>query len=207
MLSACGPSPQPSAFRATGEILALSGGNAGAEAACVTCHGLAGEGDGRLAPRLAGLDAGYLHRQMDDFVTGRRDHKLKRHILRQLDGDDRTKVAAYFAGLSPPTAPSPAASEPIARSSTILEQGKILYQQGDPRRAMPSCASCHGAAGEGQGAANPPLAGQSADYIAAQLYAWKNGKRHNDALQQMQNISKKLTSKEIAAISHYSAQF
>ena len=50
-------------FSATGELVALSGAGAGAANACVTCHGLQGQGDGAGAPRLAGLDAGevFLH--------------------------------------------------------------------------------------------------------------------------------------------------
>src|SRR3546814_5826357 len=65
-------------FRATGETIAMSGGNGGAAAACFTCHGLEGEGDGEVSPRLAGLDPGYLHRQLDDYANGRREHEAMR---------------------------------------------------------------------------------------------------------------------------------
>lgn len=197
-LPACAPEPHQSAFRATGETLAFSGGDAGAQSACVSCHGLSGEGDGRLAPRLAGLDAGYLHRQMDDYTTGRREHAVMRRIMRDLDGSDRSKVAAYYAGLAMPQPKSP--PTPVQRNA------ERLYRHGDPSRGIPSCASCHGASGEGRGPANPPLAGQPADYILKQLVAWRNGKRHNDPLQEMQTISKALRPDELRPIAYYSAQ-
>lgn len=48
-----------------------------------------------------------------------------------------------------------------------------------------ACAGCHGLQGEGNAAVNaPPLAGQSADYLARQLIKFKNGQRgylENDA--------------------------
>ena len=51
---------------------------------------------------------------------------------------------------------------------------------------------CHGAAGQGVGETFPKLAGQSAEYIANQLKAWKDGKRSNDPLHLMTGISSKL---------------
>src|SRR5690606_23988349 len=95
-------------FRATGETIAMSGGDAGAAAACFTCHGIEGEGDGRLSPRLAGLDAGYLHRQLDDYASGRREHEAMRAIAKKLTAADRSKVASYYAALPPPL------SEPLS---------------------------------------------------------------------------------------------
>ena len=56
-VAACsGPAPIPDTFTRTGELIAYSGGGRGAAGACATCHGLKGEGDGHLVPRLAALD-------------------------------------------------------------------------------------------------------------------------------------------------------
>ena len=94
--------------------------------------------DGGLTPRLAGLDAGYLRRQLDDYANGRREHAMMRAVVRRLDDGDRAKVSAYYASL-----PATAAA---------LPQTSPLYRA--------RCAECHGASGEGVGPANPPLAGQ-----------------------------------------------
>jgi len=64
-----------------------------------------------------------------------------------------------------------------------------------------ACASCHGAKGEGNGAAGfPRLAGLSAPYIEAQLASFAGGQRQNPI---MQPIAKALTKPESAAVALY----
>ena len=172
----------------------MSGGNGGAAAACFTCHGLEGEGDGEVSPRLAGLDPGYLHRQLDDYANGRREHEAMRTIALRLSEEDRRKVSAFYASL-----PAPAGPE----APPNLD-GKRLYRVGDPARGLAACASCHGAAGEGD-AANPPLAGQPAAYLENQLAAWRKGTRNNDPLGQMRAISRRLSNAEARAVSAYAS--
>lgn len=166
-----------SAFTASGEVIAMSGGDGGPTHACATCHGLKGEGDGRLTPRLAGLDAGYLHRQLDDYVNGRREHAEMRAIARRLSPEDRAKVSAWYAALPVNAAALRASPLYIAR-----------------------CAECHGAAGEGRGPGNPPLAGQPVGYIEAQLLAWRAGKRRGDGMNQMLAVSRALTPTEVRSL-------
>lgn len=161
LLAGCGGTENDGnpAFRANGEVIAFSGGDGGAKAACATCHGLKGEGDGRLTPRLAGLDPGYLQRQLDDYANGRREHAAMRAIALRLRGEDRARVSAYYAKL-------PGTGDPPARTSALYEA---------------KCAQCHGARAEGMGPGNPALVGQSPAYIAAQIEAWRTGKRHDPA--------------------------
>lgn len=190
----CDAPPYRDRFRANGETVAFSGGDGGAAAACFTCHGIAGEGDGKNSPRLAGLDAGYLHRQLDDYANGRRDHAAMRTIALKLSDGDRSRVANYYAALPSPLAPTRAADA----------AGGRLYREGDPARGLPSCASCHGGRGEGD-AANPPLAGQPAHYLEAQLIAWRTAKRKNDPLGEMREISRRLSAREARAVSIYAS--
>src|SRR3546814_18032754 len=89
-----------------------------------------------------------------------------RTIALRLPEEDRRKVSAFYASL-----PAPAGPE----APPNLD-GKRLYRVGDPARGLAACASCHGAAGEGD-AANPPLAGQPAAYPANQPAAWRQGTR------------------------------
>lgn len=173
-------------FTATGEIIALSGGAAGPRYACVACHGVDGRGNGYDAPALAGKPAGYLQKQLEDYVAGTRQHEAMRYVATRLSPAERGLVATWFAGLPPADHPAIAPD--------------VLYANGDPARGIPSCASCHGASGEGIGQANPPLAGQPAPYIAQQLSQWKNAKRRNDAGDVMLRIAQRLTDQEIAAL-------
>lgn len=181
LLTACNEMGGNPAFRATGEVIAFSGGNGGPTSACATCHGLKGEGDGRLTPRLARLDAGYLVRQLDDYATGRRKQVAMRAIARRLNSEDRVKVSAYYAALPPPAS---------AWRSTPVYASK--------------CASCHGANGEGVGPGNPPLAGQSPAYVAAQIEAWRSGQRR-DPTGTMLAISRALASDELAILAGHGA--
>ena len=171
-LAACDATPGQTdrAFSATGEIIAMGGGAGGAANACFTCHGLQGQGDGNAAPRLAGLDAGYLQKQMEDYASGLRQDDAMTRIAKALDQKGRRAVAAYYAGLSVPAA-SPPPSIPAP----------AIYSQGDPSRGVVACAACHGDQGQGTGrGGNPQIAGQPFAYTLEQIDRWKSGERRND---------------------------
>ena len=189
------PAVPPDRFTASGEVIAMGGGDGGVGHACFSCHGLDGGGDGAATPRLAGLDPGYLQRQLDDYASGRRAHKEMAAIARRMQPDARALVSFYYAAL-------PAAG----RSTGPADGGAArLYAAGDPARDLPACASCHGAQGEGVGPGNPPLAGQPAAYVAAQLDGWREGRRYNDALGEMRRISRRLTPDEIRRLAAFVA--
>lgn len=181
-------------FARTGELVALSGGGAGAKGACITCHGLNGAGDEMAIPRLAGLDRGYLVAQLDAYADGRRQHPQMQAIARRMTERQRLLVSHYYAAkpfqrkIAPPSAAAP-----------------VLYAKGDAGRGLPSCASCHGRQGEGIGSGNPPLAGQPAAYLTNQLHQWRLARRRSDAGNVMQQISLKLTAHEAVALAAYAA--
>lgn len=197
MLAACDRRAEQSPFLETGELIALSGGQGGPRAACVTCHGLHGEGDGRDAPALAGRDAGYLHRQIDDYARGTREHEAMRLVASRLREVDRARVTAYYAAMPLPVG-SPE-DQPVNQSASRL------YTAGDDRRGIQACADCHGSQGEGGDAANPPLAGQPAVYLERQLHAWRDGRRHSDPLGQMLAISRLLSAQEVRDLAAHAA--
>ena len=47
------------------------------------------------------------------------------------------------------------------------------------QQKITTCAACHGTDGNSPIAVNPNLAGQHAEYIAAALHEYQNGKRNN----------------------------
>lgn len=180
-------------FTANGQLIALSGGDAGAANACIGCHGIDGGGNGAGAPRLAGLDAGYQQRQLAAYADGRRHHELMAHIARALRWQDQLAVSRHYA------------AQPPARSNRPAPPPHPLWVAGDPARGIQPCALCHGLNGEGGGPANPPLAGQSAAYLAAQLHAWAISARRTDPLNVMQQISLRLTPAERSALAAHAA--
>ena len=180
-------------FVADGRVIALSGGESGAANACFTCHGLHGRGNGAGAPRLAGLDLGYLERQLEAYADGRRSHPEMVAIAKRLAPPHRQLVSAYYAAM--PYVPVPAPPTPAP----------ALYLSGDPARGLPGCASCHGLAGEWLGPANPPLGGQPAAYLAEQMHQWRQSKRRNDPGNVMLRISQRLTPPEIESLAFHAA--
>ncbi len=176
------------AFTASGQLIALSGGDGGAANACFSCHGLGGQGDGVSTPRLAGLTLGHLQKQLDDYAAERRPDPVMTPIARRLDDGDRRAVAAYYAAM-----PAPVTGETLAVAPP-------LYRTGDPARGLVACASCHGEAAQGVGAGNPALAGQPAGYLLEQLSRWRRGERRNDPREVMIAAAVPLTETEMRAL-------
>ena len=186
------------AFAQLGEKISKSGNAAGAPA-CVTCHGASGQG--QLAtgfPRLAGLNAAYLLRQLQSFHDATRVNPIMAPIARQLSATDRQALAAYYAGL----AVSNPEGEPPADAKSLIA-GEALAQRGDWNKGLPACAQCHGPKGLGVGAGFPQIAGQPSAYITAQLQAWQTGTRKNDPLGLMHGIALKLSAADIDAVAVY----
>ena len=185
-----------------GATLATQGNGRGA-APCVACHGVDGGGQAAAGfPRLAGLNAAYLRKQLADFAGGTRANTVMQPVAAALSADERAALAEYYARL-----PVPAAQAVAAGDAGQREVGSRLARDGQWRRSLPGCDQCHAPGGVGVGEHFPPLANQPAAYIANQLKAWKQGSRRNDPLQLMQSVAGKLDDADIAAVSAwYAAQ-
>lgn len=174
----------------SGELIAMSGGEGGARYACVSCHGPRGEGNGFDAPRLAGLPAGYLQKQMEDYAAGLRPHVVMRDAARFLDSHERVRVANHYAALPPQYLP-PATEQAIAAAT--------------PGLYVSACQTCHGV--EGVGTANgPPLNAQPAFYLTQQLQDWQVSKRRNDGNHVMLKVAQQLKPEEVRQLSLYLAR-
>lgn len=171
-------------------------GNGRGAAPCMACHGADGGGNAAAGyPRLAGLDAVYLERQLDAFANGTRVSPVMQPNASALNAVERKALARYYAALPTPAHPA----------GTPNPAGERLARYGDWRRQLPGCVQCHGPGGSGVGANFPPLAGQGAAYIAAQLRAWQAGTRRNDPLQLMQHVAGQLSAQEVQAVSAWFA--
>jgi cytochrome c553 len=177
--------------QATDAATIASQGNGKGAAPCMACHGADGGGQAATGnPRLAGLDAAYLRRQLDDFANGSRISPSMQATASALGADERQALATYYSSMPiPPALAKPATPIPAA--------GAELATRGRWSRQVPGCVQCHGPRGVGVGANFPPLAGQPATYIEAQLRAWQHGTRHNDPLQLMQHVAGALSEQDI----------
>ncbi|WP_374545580.1 cytochrome c [Rhodoblastus sp.] len=163
---------------------------------CQECHGEAGQGTADHYPRLAGQWSAYLRKQLGDFQSGARKNEIMTAMASELSPQDIADIAAYFS----------AAPAVAGRPGSASARGEELFRRGDPARALPACASCHGLAAEGVGVEGDPvpvLAGQSEIYLANQLFFWKVEDRHNSAGGVMNAVARALSAEEIDALANY----
>lgn len=170
--------------------------------ACVGCHGQQGRGvESVYFPRLAGKPAGYLYNQLAAFRDGRRKYTPMNYLLAYLPDPYLRKMAEYFAEQNQPL-PQPA--HPTV-SQDVLKRGQSLVSGGLPSKKIPACVVCHGPDLSGREPGIPGLLGLRADYISAQLGAWRYGVRTAVAPDCMQVIASSLTEADVAAVSAWLA--
>ena len=176
------------------------GGANPAAMACATCHGAEGEGMAAAGfPRLAGLSAKYMRKQLTDFASGARANPIMQPIAAALSAGEVDAVTTMLASKPQPQI------ERVDRTALVEGPGEILALRGAWDRNIPECVACHGPGGVGVGDSFPPLAGQPAQYLSSQLTAWRQGTRKNDPNDLMGHIARGLTEDEIKAVSVYFA--
>lgn len=174
-----------------------SGESADASWSCASCHGDTGQGAQNI-PRLAGVSAGYLVKQLHDYQSGARINDNMQYVVSTLTDEEMAALGTYYAALK--TAPSATAS-----LGGDLERGRELTLAGDWTVDLPSCFSCHGPLGWGVGETFPAIAGQHPAYTHTQLAAWKEGSRVNSPLGFMHSIAQSLSEQDMSAVSDYLA--
>lgn len=173
-----------------------------ASTVCVACHNADGNSTISANPKLAGQHAEYLYKQLKAFkpVDGKpaeRPNGVMMGMTSALSDDDMRNVAAWFA--------SQTLKGDKAKDDGTIELGQKLYRGGDLAKGLPACAGCHGPTGSGIPAQYPRIGGQHADYIEAQLKAFRAGDRANDPNKMMRLVAIKMTDAEIKAVSNYVA--
>ncbi|KRW70916.1 cytochrome C [Pseudomonas sp. TTU2014-105ASC] len=185
---------------ADGQTIYMQGGANPAAMACGTCHGADGMGIAAAGfPRLAGIDAGYMRKQLADFRSGTRANPIMQPIAAALSDEETQAVSAALEKMATPSYAM------ISRAEKADSVGATLALRGAWGRNIPECVACHGPGGVGVGESFPPLAGQSAQYLSAQLNAWRQGTRKNDPNDLMGHIARSMTDAEVQAVSEYFA--
>lgn len=163
---------------------------------CASCHGEKGLSETSIIPSLAGQTSYAIYKQLHDYRTGARVHEQMTGVSQQLAVEDLASIAAYFAASSTEYAALGARD-----FSGDIEIVRIAWE-GDTRRRIPACMSCH-TNGAGGPIETPTLAGQNREYMAAQLNAYADGSRKNDVYGRMRDISRRLTPHEREQLARY----
>ena len=178
-------------------------------AACGACHGADGNSLAPNFPKLAGLGEAYLLKQMKDIKEQRRPVVEMTGQLDAMSDQDLLDIAAFFN--SKATQLSGAQEITVVVNPGVevdaLKHGERLYRAGKPEVGAPACTGCHSPRGLGNApAAYPRLSGQHADYIEAQLKAFRAGTRQNDGdPKTMRQIAAHLSDSDIKALANYIA--
>ncbi len=164
---------------------------------CGYCHEYDGNSKMAIYPRLAGQTAQYLQKQLRDFRSGKRKGTMTA-TAELLSDEEIHIVAEYFSGQPVNN------NQDVALKPDQTKSAKQLVEQGDPKRNLPACISCHQPWAMGKDMI-PRLAGQHIDYLLNQLKKFKTGQRTNDGSGQMPAISEQLTELEMQILAQYLA--
>ena len=168
---------------------------------CAACHATDGNSPVAVNPKLAGQIPEYLHKQLANFKAGakkaERDSPVMAGMVASLSPEDMRNLAAYFA--------SKTAKPGSAKSKDLVALGQKIYRGGLAGKGVAACASCHGPNGAGMPSQYPRLSGQHAEYLEAQLKAFRSGERANDPNASMRTVAGKLSDREIQAVADYAA--
>jgi cytochrome c553 len=167
---------------------------------CAACHGADGNSVIPANPKLGGQHADYIVKQLTDYTKPADDKEARVNPIMlgfatALSPEDKRHVAAWFASQKPVPGE--------ARNKQTLELGQRIYRAGIPAKSVPACAACHTPNGAGIPVQYPRLGGQHADYTEAQLKAFRDGTRRNNA--SMVQIASRLSDAEMKAVADFIA--
>lgn len=134
---------------------------------CSACHGADGNSLVSAFPKIAGLGEKYLLQQMQYIRDGVRPVAQMAGQVDNMTDQQLADIAAFYAS-------KPRSVEKA--DPALIALGEKVYRAGVAERSVAACIACHSAQGGGNGPAGfPGLGGQYADYIAAQLKAYRKG--------------------------------
>jgi cytochrome c553 len=170
---------------------------------CAACHGADGNSVAPVNPNLAGQVADYITLQLTHFKAGVRVNATMQAMAGTLSVPDMQAIGVYFSQQKPKGL--------AAKDAALVKSGQRLWRGGDAATDIPACAACHSPTGVGIPKNFPRLAGQYADYVYAQLKAFKSGERGADPGGKdlngriMGTITRDMTDEQMKAVADYAA--
>ena len=166
-------------------------------ALCATCHGQDGNSPLPINPKLAGQNAKYMVKQLQDFKSGARPGPTMAAMVLSLSDQDMEDIAAWYA------------SQEVTLGGAdpeLVELGATIYRAGNGDISSAACSACHSPTGNGNAPAGfPALGGQHVEYTLQQLKDFRAGVRENDGAAMMRTVVERLTDRELEAVASYIA--
>lgn len=130
---------------------------------CAACHGDGGNSTTAGTPSIAGQPKLFIENQLVLFREELRKSDQMAPVMRGIKDPEIIKLAEHFSKLP-------------AKSMASGPANAALMKQGMERAKALRCGICHLADFRGQNQI-PRLAGQREEYLAAELFAYRDGKR------------------------------
>lgn len=165
---------------------------------CQGCHGEDGNSLSTLVPKLAGQNSAYISKEIHNFQSGKRSHRIMDDLSSTVNDEEISDIAAYFSSL------------PIMKGDKPSDNqtGMNLFLNGDKARSITACTECHGRNGKGiesNPLLVPVIGGQNRDYLVKQILNFREGGRTNSPDNVMNRITATLTDTEVESLAEYIA--
>jgi cytochrome c553 len=157
---------------------------------CSACHGFAGNSLSNVMPILAGMNAAYVKKALEDYATGRRPSTEMEPYAKMAIALGVADVAAYFASQT--------------KIPTVVPADPAAVVRG--RAASQPCVACHGPDGKGDAARGiPGLTGQPPGYLESQMRLFKTDRRRpgDGALTAVKAMMKTIPDAQLADLAAY----
>jgi cytochrome c553 len=166
---------------------------------CATCHGNGGNSQIPQNPSLAGQNANYIAKQLQDYQSGARQNPIMAPMAASLSERDIADIAAYYSS-------QPRQLVGAQPDQDALALAESIYRAGNGDISAAACTACHSPTGKGNSPAGfPAVGGQHSEYTLAQLRAFRAGERNNDLNGMMRTVVERLTDAELEALANYLA--
>ena len=156
---------------------------------CMGCHAVKGYFNvypSYKVPKIAGQNFTFIENSLKGYRNGSRIHATMQANAANLNDQDITDIAAFFA------------SEKYETEEVNTPQNANLIALG--KEKSNTCAACHGASGIATNPIWPTLAGQHTSYIINALKSYQDGRR-NDPI--MKSMAAALSDETIQALASY----
>jgi cytochrome c553 len=130
---------------ASTQVLAQDSGEARAKkiigGSCFLCHGAEGESASEVFPRLAGQNAEYIAKQLENFKSGKRKSTAMASMVTELSPADMTALGQFYASRPP--------HKEAARDTALAAAGRYIYQSGNKWSGVPPAPAATAPGGAG----------------------------------------------------------
>lgn len=189
----------------------IAAGKLRAEQVCANCHGLDGQagagGNSALSPNLTAQQKLYLVAKLEDYRSGKIQHPQMTLVAKMLTDEDIDNVSDWYSSFRIDSTGFIEQTSATTGVEQSLDDRLSAPARAGMRKAMQTCANCHGLYGRALSAGNsaiiPNLTAQQKEYLVNRLKDYRSARIEHP---QMSLVAKMLTDEDIDNVSAWYSQ-